>query len=223
MSFTLYDYVLSGNCYKVRLLAALLKTEYTTVAVDFHPGMAHKSADMLALNPAGTLPVLSTEDTTLTETAAMLFWLARNYDNSRSWWPENNITMQTQVIEWLAFSTRLTSSIGALRLHTMLKRPVDVAAATAEATQALRALELHLTEQQLGGRKWLAGEHATIADIACFAYTALSPDANIEHEPYPAIRNWMYEIKRLPDFITMPGIHPLHELNPSPRPQDSTQ
>ena len=50
MSFTLYDYVLSGNCYKVRLLAALLKTEYTTVAVDFHPdfcgslhqGVCHK-------------------------------------------------------------------------------------------------------------------------------------------------------------------------------------
>ncbi|MEM7257203.1 MAG: glutathione S-transferase N-terminal domain-containing protein, partial [Pseudomonadota bacterium] len=56
MSFTLYNYVLSGNCYKVRLLASLLGAQYQAEAVDFHPGQAHKSEQMLRLNPAGTLP-----------------------------------------------------------------------------------------------------------------------------------------------------------------------
>ena len=94
----------------------------------------------------------------------------------------------------------------------MLNRSVDKEVATAGAIQALREIEAHLTEQQLRGDPWLVGKHATIADIACFAYVALSPDANIEHDSYPAIRHWLYAVKSLPGFITMPGIHQLHEL-----------
>ena len=53
----LYDYILSASCYKVRLMAALLRIKLDLVAVDFHPGREHKGAAMLALNPAGTMPV----------------------------------------------------------------------------------------------------------------------------------------------------------------------
>lgn len=56
MTFTLYNYVLSGNCYKIRLMAGLLNVPYDIVAVDFYPGMEHRAPHMLALNPAGTLP-----------------------------------------------------------------------------------------------------------------------------------------------------------------------
>ena len=212
MSFTLYDYVLSGNCYKIRLFAALLQIEYHPVAVDFHPGLEHKSELMRKLNPAGTLPVLTTDNLTLTETPAMLVWMASQFDNDKKWYPVENSNTMATVTQWLSFSARLTSTISALRLHTMLNRPVDKDHAIAGATQALRELEAHLTEQQLRGTAWLAGQQATIADIACFPYVALSPDANIEHDAYPAIRNWLYAIKSLPGFITMPGIHQLHEL-----------
>lgn len=34
---TLYDYELSGNCYKLRLLMSMLGIEYKTVPVDFYP------------------------------------------------------------------------------------------------------------------------------------------------------------------------------------------
>ncbi len=213
MSFTLYDYVLSGNCYKIRLFAALLSAEYKSVAVDFHPGLEHKTEAMLQLNPAGTLPILITPDRmTLTETPAMLVWMAGRYDTTNQWFPVNNTNQLAQVTQWLSFSSRLTSTISALRLHTMLNRTVNSEAALAGATQALRELEAHLTEQQLQGSNWLVSEHPTIADIACFAYVALSPDANIEHDAYPAIRQWLYAMKSLPGFITMPGIHQLHEL-----------
>ncbi len=40
---SLYDYELSGNCYKLRLLLHWLGLEVTRIAVDFHPGRAHKS------------------------------------------------------------------------------------------------------------------------------------------------------------------------------------
>ena len=59
-AFTLYDYVLSGNCYKIRLFASLLAMPYQSIAIDFYPGYEHRSERMLALNPAGTLPVMVT-------------------------------------------------------------------------------------------------------------------------------------------------------------------
>jgi glutathione S-transferase len=51
---TLYDYVLSPSCYKARLMAALVGVELESVAVDFHPGGAHRTSEFLLLNPAGT-------------------------------------------------------------------------------------------------------------------------------------------------------------------------
>ena len=83
--------------------------------------------------------------------------------------------------------------------------------ARAGAKQVLRELEAHLTEQQIRGEQWLAASTPTVADIACFPYTALSPDAGIEHDDYPAIRHWLYAVRSLDGFITMPGIHELHE------------
>ena len=72
----LYDYVLSASCYKVRLMAALVGEKLTLTAVDFHPGREHKSPAFRDLNPAGTLPVLVDGDLVLTESTAMLVYLA---------------------------------------------------------------------------------------------------------------------------------------------------
>ena len=52
----LFDYVLSGSCYKVRLLLSMLGVGYETQAVDFYPGKEHKSASVLAINPLGQIP-----------------------------------------------------------------------------------------------------------------------------------------------------------------------
>lgn len=211
MSFTLYNYVLSGNCYKIRLMAALLGVKHETIAVDFYPGYEHRSERLRALNPGGTLPILKAGDLVLTETQAMLTWLATEFDQSQSWFPRSDPAQLAQVLEWLAFGNQLTGTLGAARLHDMLDWPVDGAAAKKAGVADLRRLELHLTDRVLEGKLWLAGDTPTIADIACFPYAALSPDAGISHTPYPALRNWLYALRALPGFITMPGIYPLHE------------
>ena len=217
MSFTLYTYVLSGNCYKIRLFASLLGVDYDAVSIDFHPGGEHRSEAMLALNPAGTLPVLVAGDLILSETAAMLTWMAQRFDAGGTWWPGSEPDMAAQVMEWLGLSGTLTGTVGALRLHAMLNRELDADAARRGATQVLRRLESHLAERVLLGKVWLVGNHPTVADIACFPYAALSPDAGIEHDIYPAIRGWLYAVRSLPGFITMPGIHELHELRDGER------
>lgn len=211
-SFTLYNYVLSGNCYKVRLMAALLGVEYETVAVDFYPGFEHRSEPMLALNPAGTLPVLTAGDMVLTETQAMLAWLALTHDPGGTWYPAADPVLGPAVLDWLGMASRLTGSVGVARLHAMLDWPVDGDAVRKQGLRDLQAFELLLNDRVIAGKTWLVGDHPTIADIACFPYVALSPDAGLDHDGFPAIRNWLYAVRSLPGFVTMPGIHYLHEL-----------
>ncbi|WP_238366032.1 glutathione S-transferase family protein [Mesobacterium pallidum] len=213
---TLYDYALSGNCYKVRLLAALLEVPLDVQAVDFYPGRAHLAPAFLALNPAGTLPVLETGESVLTQSSAILGWLAATQDPTGRWLPTDEPETLARVLGWLAFADRLTATVGEARLHDMLRKPLDIDAARAGAKQVLRQLETALAERQIAGQSFLAAPHPTIADIACFPYAALAPDGGIALDPYPAIRDWIFAIRSLPGFITMPGIHALHEVLDQP-------
>lgn len=214
MTPRLYDYVLSGNCYKVRLLAALLDVDLEIVPVDFHPGNAHRSQEFLDLNPAGTLPVLEHDGLVLTESAAILVYLARTFDKGGSWFPDAPRTAG-EVTEWLSFAAALTATSGVARLHDMIGRPADIDAARAGAIRALRLLEQRIAEQRFEGAPWLVGCGPTIADVACFPYTALAPDGGILLDDFPSIALWMRAMRALPGFIVMPGIHSMHD-SPDP-------
>ena len=52
----LYDYVLSVNCYKQRLMMSILDVAYETVPVDFFPGWEHKGEEFKQDQPAGPYP-----------------------------------------------------------------------------------------------------------------------------------------------------------------------
>lgn len=198
----LYDYVLSASCYKVRLMAALLGKNLTLRAVNFHPAREHKSPEMLALNPKGTLPILQDGDLILTDSADMLRCLTADALDWRSSDDER----------WLGFASDLNESLGLARLHDVIGYEADIDKARSDGITALRKLEEHLTEQRFDGMTFLTGATPTIADIACFPNTALAPDGGVSLDPYPSIRLWMRAIRSLPGFIEMPGIHRLHEL-----------
>ncbi|KXF75905.1 glutathione S-transferase [Paramesorhizobium deserti] len=211
----LYDYVLSPSCYKVRLMAALIGVKLEIRPVDFHPGAEHLGPELMALNPAGSIPILEDGDLILTESTAMLAYLAAKA--APEWLGSGAPEETARIQQWLSFSHRLTASLGGARLHEMLLRPGDIAALQAQGIAALRELEAGLVEQGLRGMRFLASDRPTIADIACFPYVALAPDGGILLDPYPAIRLWSRAIRGLDDFIEMPGIHRLHELNPEPQ------
>ncbi|WEX74120.1 glutathione S-transferase family protein [Sinorhizobium numidicum] len=210
----LYNYVLSPSCYKVRLMAALTGVKLEIRAVDFHPGTEHRGPELMALNPAGSIPILEDGDLILTESAAMLVHLAAQA--APEWLGSGTPEETARIQQWLSFSHRLTTSLGGARLHEMLPRPGDIAALQAEGIAALRELEAGLVEQGLRGMRFLASNRPTVADIACFPYVALAPDGGIPLDPYPAIRLWSRAIRGLEHFIEMPGIHRLHELKPEP-------
>jgi glutathione S-transferase len=212
---TLYDYVLSPSCYKARLMGALVGVELETLAVDFHPGGAHRKPEFLLLNPTGTLPVLVHGDLILTETAAMLVYLA-GLAGRREWLGEADAASAARVHQWLAFSARLTGSLGLARLHDMLGRSANIEEVRWAGTLCLRELEAALVENRLRREDFLAGAAPTVADIACFPYVMLAPDGGVGLDAYPAIRAWTRRIRALPRFVEMPGIHRLHDLKPEP-------
>ncbi|MBO9628521.1 glutathione S-transferase family protein [Shinella sp. WSJ-2] len=211
----LYDYILSPSCYKVRLMAALTGVKLDLRAVDFHPGLEHRGPELLALNPAGSIPILEDGDLLLTESSAMLVYLAAKA--APDWLAGSDAQEAARVQQWLSFSGRLTASLGGARLHEMLLRPGDIDALRASGIAALRELELGLVEQAERGQNFLAANRPTVADIACFPYVALAPDGGVPLDPYPAIRLWSRRLRSLPGFIEMPGIHRLHELKPEPQ------
>ncbi|PDT36537.1 glutathione S-transferase [Rhizobium sp. M10] len=210
----LYDYILSPSCYKIRLMAAILGVKLDIRPVDFHPGAEHRGPELLALNPAGSIPILEDGDLVLTESSAILAYLAAL--SGPEWLGASAPQETARLQQWLSFSHRLTANLGGARLHQMLLRPGNIEALQAQGVAALRELEAGLFEQRLRGIRFLVSDRATIADIACFPYVALAPDGGISLDPYPNIRLWLRAIRSLEGFIEMPGIHRLHELKPDP-------
>ncbi len=202
----LYDYVLSGNCYKVRLLVSILGLKCKNRPVDFYPGAEHHGVEFKKINPLGQLPVLEDEGLVIRDAQAILLYLANRYDGSRQWWPSDDPCMVGNVMQWLTFADQITATASAARLHDVLGYELDIDAARAGAHRLFRIAEDHLAEQEFHGRDWFVGSRPTIADIACFPYTALAGEGGVDLFYYPAIQRWIGRIAKLPGFVDMPGI-----------------
>lgn len=205
----LYDYELSGNCYKLRLMMSILGIEYETVPVDFYPGVEHKSPWFLKLNPLGQLPVLDDDGLVLRDAQAILVYLAEKYDGSGEWYPRGDAARVGEVNQWLAFADGITATSSAARLHEGLFYDFDIDACRKGAHRLFRILDEHLWFAEKQGQDWICrGDHPTVADIACFPYIMLSEEGGISRQDYPAIRRWCDRVKRVQGFIVMSGIFP---------------
>jgi len=203
----LYDHPLSGNCFKVRQLLAWLDLAYERVPIDFHPGRQHKSPAFLAeVNPLGQLPVIDDEGFVLRDAQAILVYLASGHDARRRWYPDD-ARLRGEIAMWFATADELTRTASAARLHDAFgyAHP-DIDACRRGAHAAFRLLDDHLAERASSGGLWLAGPHATLADLACFPYAALAGEGGIALDEYPALRHWLWQFRHLPGFIGMSGI-----------------
>jgi glutathione S-transferase len=195
----LHDLELSGNCYKVRLLCALLGLHLDVVPVDFLAG-AHKKSPLIEKNPFGEIPIFEDGGMTLRDSQAILVYLARKYGGD-AWLPTDAASM-AKVVEWLMVAeNEIARGPNDARLHDKFGVPIDAEAAREKAKRVFGLMEAHLAKND-----WLALGRATIADIACMPYVALSHEGGLSLEPYPAIRAWIGRIKALPGFIAMPAI-----------------
>lgn len=210
MMIELYDYELSGNCYKIRLMLSFLKLDYRSKKIEFHPGKEHKSEKFLDINPLGQLPVLSDANLILRDAQAILVYLARKYDENNVWYPIDEPEKVGFISQWLSFGDLITGSSSAARLHdTLFYNEFDIEKCRERAHTQFRILDEHLFFQEQLNQSWICdGAEPTIADVACFPYIALSEEGGISRITYPAIRRWMDRFKRINGFVVMPGVFP---------------
>ena len=195
----LYDCDISGSCYKIRLLLNMLDVTHDVVPVDF-VNKEHKSAPYLALNPFGEIPIFEDGDLRLRDAQAILVYIAGKYDRSRQWFPED-AESQGRIAQWLSTGGGEVMNAAAARLVKVLKYPLDLDKLHAGAHRVFKIMDDHLAT-----RRFLELERPTIADLACFPYTALAPEGGIDLSGYRNVLSWIDRIKHLPGFIPMPGI-----------------
>ena len=193
----LYDFELSGNAHKIRNQLALLGIEYQRVTVDLVKGEQHGET-FRALNPLGQVPVLVDEDVVVRDSNAILVYLGRLF--GRGEWLPVDAEGEARVQEWLAFSAdKVTNGPAFARLITVFGADGDLDQAQKRARDVLEQIDTHLD-----GRAFLAGERATIADIANYSYIALAPDGGVALDGYPNILAWIKRLEALPGFQPAP-------------------
>lgn len=195
----LYDLELSGNCYKVRLFAALAKIPLDIVPVDFLDG-EHKRPPLIDLNPWGEIPILVDGPVVLRDSQAILVYLATKYGGEN--WLPHDPTGFAEIMQWLSTAANeIQNGPGAARLVDKFGYAIDKADTLKRAARIMPLLDTYLSKHQ-----WLALNQPSIADCAVMPYVALAPEGGISLQPYPHISEWIERIKALPGFIPMPGI-----------------
>jgi glutathione S-transferase len=209
----LYDYLLSANCYKARLLLSMLDVPHELVPVELYPAREHESAEFRRINPLGHIPVIDDDGFILRDAHAILVHLASRFDPDRTWYPTCDPRLLGEVASWMQFADGTATTAAAARLCVNFGYHFDLEACRAGAHRLFRVLDAHVWFREQEGRCWVASAAApTVADIALFPDVALSEEGGISGEDYPALRRWSERVQRLPGFIDMPGVLPVAPL-----------
>jgi glutathione S-transferase len=188
----LHDYAASGNCYKVRLLLALLGQPHERVAVDIFAGET-LTDEFAALNPERTTPVLELDDgQTLTESAAILWYIAEGTE----FLPGDRLG-RAQVLRWLCFERAFTPAVAGARFQVMTGRTDDETPFLLDKGRSLLAQ----LDRRLDGRDWVAVDAPTIADVALFGYAHVAADAGFDLTAHRALEAWLDRVRALPGYV----------------------
>ena len=196
-TITLYRHALSGHSHRVEAFLSILGLPAAIVDIDLANG-AHKQADYLKKNRFGQVPVLEDGSATLSDSNAILSYLATRYDTARTWLPED-LVAAAEVQRFLSVAAgKIAYGPAAARLVNVFGASLDHDNAVTTAHAILTELESHLE-----GRRWLVTDQPTIADIANYAYIAHAPEGDVSLENYSNIRSWLQRIEQLPGFVPM--------------------
>lgn len=192
----LYDYLPSGNGYKVRLLLHQLGLAFQRVELDILRGET-RTPEFLRLNPNGRIPVLQLDDgTCLAESNAIQWYLAEGTPLV----PEGRLE-RARVLQWMFFEQYSHEPyIAVLRFWTHAGRLAEKAAEVPERRQ--RGLDaLAVMERHLAGHEWLVGARYSIADISLYAYTHVAHEGGFDLTPFPAVRRWLEAVRAQPGHV----------------------
>lgn len=191
----LYHFPLSGHAHRARLFLSLLEVDAEIVDVDLANG-EHKSAPFLALNPFGQVPVLVDGDTVLSDSNAILVYVAKKFGRS-DWLPEAPAAA-ARVQRWLSVAAgELAAGPAAARLITVFGAGFDPEQTIAKAHSILKLIDC-----ELEGRNWITGStQPTVADVALYSYIVNAPEGNVDLSGYARLNAWLDRIEKLEGFV----------------------
>jgi glutathione S-transferase len=193
----LYNSAPSGNCYKVRLLFAMLGIRYERRELDVFD--RSDRPDVLGgLNPALRVPTVVFDDgRVLAESNAILFHFAEGTDYLPS-----GAFERAKVLQWLFFEQYdHEPNIAVPRfweLAGIRPRETELAAKRRAGMAALSAVDERLIEHE-----FLVADRYTIADIALYAYSHVAPEGGFSLEPYPSLRAWFVRVAAQPGHVAI--------------------
>jgi glutathione S-transferase len=198
----LHEYSASGNCYKVRLTAALLGLPLARREYDIMKGETRTPDFLAGVNANGRIPVLQDGDRFIPESNAACFYLA---DGSRlvpegrferadmlrwMFWEQYNHEPNVATMRfWIAFVGEQNLSDDQRALIPAKRKAGDAA--------------LRLMDEHLATRAFFVGESLSLADIALFAYTHVAEGGGFALTNYPAVQAWLGRVAAEPGYVAM--------------------
>lgn len=195
-TITLHGTELSGHTHRVELLLRMLDLPYRFVLA---PAAVRGTPEFHKLNPLRQIPVLQDGELTLADSNAILVYLAKRYAQGSQWLPEEPVPA-AHVQRWLSIAAgEVMYGPAIARMIIQWNFPSELARAKKIAGLLLRFMDDHLKD-----RSFLAAEHATIADLACYSYVAHAPEGGIPLGDYASVLTWLRRVEALPKFKAIP-------------------
>jgi glutathione S-transferase len=192
----LYDYLPSGNGYKVRLLLAQLGIPFERIEMDILRGET-RTPQFLAKNPNGRIPVLELENGEfLAESNAILFYLA----DGTPFLPSERFE-RARVLQWMCFEQYSHEPNIATVRFWMHSEMTAERRAQLDQKRQLGYAALGVMEGHLKGRSFFVGDRYTIADIALYAYTHVADEGGFDLGGVPVVRAWLARVRSQPGYI----------------------
>ena len=194
----LYYNPLSPNVRRARLTVAVLGIEVEEKLLDFSKG-EHKSPEFLALNPNGAVPTLVDGDFVLTESRAIMQYLAAKK-------PESGLLPRDEqsradVTRWQFWdAAHFSPQLGTLAFEKIIKGMMGLgepdAAKIQEALTNFRRFASVL-EQRLNGKMFVVGNALTIADLTLAASLMYAAQTEAPVSEFPNLQSWLSRITAL--------------------------
>src|SRR4029453_10781404 len=178
--YKLYCVGESGNCYKVALMLNVCGCDWQPVFVDYFGGETRAEKYRDSLNELGEVPVLEHAGRKLTQSGAILTWLASHL--GRYGGRDENVRLE--ILRWLLFDNhKFTSYYATLRFLVGVLKTGD-----SPVTEFLRGRAKSacaILDQPLAGRDFLLADRPTIADLSLAGYVYYDEETGIERSDYP--------------------------------------
>jgi glutathione S-transferase len=159
------------------------------------------SDDIKAANPSGRIPAMDDDGFKLSESNAIMVYLAGKKPNSL--YPDD-AKKRAEIHQWLMWDmAHWTPAYQPIQFERMVKQMLNMGPADearVEATLALFNREAGLLDAALKGRDWIVGNEPTLADFAVGAGLTYAKPIDLPLGAYPNVVAWNERVMGLEGF-----------------------